>query len=428
MLEVDPLSNRGKEVDATYINSDGEFSFSFQAKGTARYFLRIRHSYNYFLAEPGNILQVKLEAPGSPGQPLEPSFLRLRQNLSMELRNRNQEQYDLNALYESLGDMVASYLEDEVAPRVRASHRRSLQAFMQRVDSVFRAVEHPFFEASLRYQMAYLQSVLLTSPVQQLIQKYLQNQPILYNHPDYMDFFSSVMDSYVFTGSRHCQPRDLQRAVNREACHHSLLDCLSEDPIYDNPDLLEFTMIRALQNMLFRDDFDTAKVLAVLEQIAFNGTHERHRELTSSIIKQYAAVRTGSPAPELVVPDQEGRIWSLEDFSGQFVYLFFGASWCPVSMAEISIIHDMPVVLNGHLSVVVILLDENGHDFVSRLDDRQDHVLILPFGGNYRLLDRYRIRSTPQYFLIGPGGEIRARDFLAPSAGAAREIRRIADG
>lgn len=428
MREVDLLSNVSQELDATHIGPGGHFSFTIHAEGPARYHFRIGHSRNHFIACAGDILEVELSGPEPGDHDGGPAFMRLRQNLNMRISQLNHEQYDLNQLELDLITMLSDFLQEEVLPRIHASHQSALRSLKTHLDSAFQHVTHDFFVESLRYQVAYLEHGLSALSDRRLFEEYLVNQPILYDHPHYMLFFAELVQSHVFASSRMIRLRDLQHAVNVERSHASLAYILAQDAAFASEDLRELAMIRVLQSMLLRDDFSPEAVLSVLDHLGRDALIRKHRGMAASVIQDFKRLRPGSPAPPVVLDDRQGNARSLEEFRGSYVYLFFGAGWCPVSMSELSPMKDMPKAVDGPLVVMGILLDKEGQEAGSLPVEPRDNFILLSFGGNYRLTDAYRIRSTPQYFLIDPQGRILDRDFSPPSAGAAHKIQRIIDG
>lgn len=106
---------------------------------------------------------------------------------------------------------------------------------------------------------------------------------------------------------------------------------------------------------------------------------------------------------------------------------FFWASWCPVSMSEVSptaaIAHDF----GDDVTFVGVIVDEDGDlPFMSPgPEDGELPFRLFHYGGDYRMLDRYGIRTIPQYMLIDPQGQVYEYPFAAPSSGISDRLRRI---
>ena len=426
MAPKDMFSPQSREIVSAIADEDGHFSFSFTADRTRQYALRVMQFSNTLYAGPGNDLKLSFDTIDLASSSWNP--YPLLQPYPMKVRNRNQGQPDLNELSHELHLMVADFLEAEVAQNVRANHRPALHAFSSRLDSAYRDVDHPFFQAYIRYFMAYLHSSLHATPVGELIQLYLLDQPVLYDHPLYADFFKSVMDNYIFSGSRSLRLRELQNLVNGEADYHGLMEYLERDPLLADDRMRELVMTRSLQNMLNRRGFDPGQVLKVLQQTAASGRHAEHRQMAGRILDHQLSLRPGSRAPSFSLADAAGGELVLDDFLGQYVYLFFGSMACPVSMGEIGALMDLAEGLGDQLMVVGILTDHDPEGIGELHGRNADNAVFLHFGGDYRLLDRYRLRTIPYFVLIGPQGEIIGKPFLAPTAGAEAAIKEVISG
>ncbi len=428
MAHEDLLSYKPKEIDAQVVDKNGHFNMEVDLKETQLVFFRYRHGSRHVYLEPGKSYSLHFETsrpedPGSNYRSLHP----MHQGLEMQMVEPDNDDR-LNQLVLRFDNMIAGYLETHVMNRPRANHRSSLRQLTFLADSLFGAYDKPFFQDYKRYYLAYLETILHARSAQTILEEHILKKPILYRNPMYMDLFRSVFDDYIFTGSRAITRRDLNDAVNRQASYHALMDTLGKDTLLMNDRIRELVMLVSLQEMLGISEYDNDRVRKVLDETASEGKFAVHRMMASNILYQNTNIRPGFPAPKLVIHDDNGEVlFDLGEEKGKYVYLFFWAGWCPVSMSELPPMADIASDFEEDISVVGIMVDED-RDASYAAIGAGEHGMpfrLYHYGGDYRMLDRYRVRSIPQYMLIDPEGKVYDYPFPAPSAGISERLRRI---
>ncbi len=416
MEYMDLISYRPGEADARIIDADGSFRFEFYLDEPRLMFLRIMHGRNVFYATPGSEIHLSFDSLNLDQPALQRSF-------PVNIIHLDDTLWGLNRLIRRMDDMVADYLETYVAGNIRGDHRHSLQAFASGLEAVVEDAGNPFFETHARFYIAYLERTLNTKSFGTLVETCLIDQPIHYHHPMYMDFLQTMFDSYVFAGSPAFGFRDLQQAVNQQESYSSLMKTLGKDPVFRNAVFREVVMLLGLQKMMGMEGFDADKVLGILGQVRDQSKYSKHRLMAGNILEQQTALRPGFPAPVLSLHGDEQHGLSLQDYRGQYLYLFFWAGWCPVSMAETTPMTELAAGLSDEVALLGVLVDRDEKS-IPDLPGKDDFRLVH-FGGDYRLLDRYQVRTIPHYLLIDPQGRIAACPFTSPSGGAAGKIREL---
>lgn len=425
MKARDLISNSLTEIASDIIDQEGSFFIRIAIDEPLQLTLRIMHASNHFYAEPGNDLHIVFEPMGHDNQMQRNIQHSLRGGFSMDIHNRREDQIDLNLKVALLHEMVADYIEMQVAPNIRASHRTSLGLFANRLQETFADCNHPFLEDYITYYVAYLERSLNTKAFNSLFKEYISGQSLRYGHPMYMDFFRAMFDNYLFSESRSIDIRDLYAAVNRQGSYVALMDTLGKDSLLFNDRLRELVMLNGLQRMFARDDFRAAQVREVLQQ-AISGSHfPYHVAIAENILDRRLSLHPGSEAPPMELYDTAGAKVSLQDFSGKYVYVFFGAGWCNTTMAELGPLADIAGSFSEDVAVLGILTDRDKSFIEPMLAPGIFPFRLLHFGNDYRLLDNYRILTIPQFLLIDPDGRMAAYPFVSPSAGAAERLRQI---
>ncbi len=126
-------------------------------------------------------------------------------------------------------------------------------------------------------------------------------------------------------------------------------------------------------------------------------------------------LRKGDMAPDFQLPDLNGEIIKLSQFSGKIVFLNFWATWCPPCIEEIPSINELRKRINrDDFVILAVNIDQTGRDNIKEF--------IKSKGIEFRVLldpkssvsaGKYGITGVPETFLIGRDGRIIER-YIGP--------------
>lgn len=118
-----------------------------------------------------------------------------------------------------------------------------------------------------------------------------------------------------------------------------------------------------------------------------------------------------------------GKIISLSDFKGKFVYLDFWGSWCKPCLEEVKYVRDAYQNLNKDSIVFIgIATDFDKSKFIKVLEEKQINwyqILYLELNKEMKITSEiiyqginkdYNVTGWPTTFLIGPDGKIIAKN------------------
>ncbi|GEM_PF-977127 len=427
MRHADHLSLREKEVASAIIDEEGVFFLEFQTQTAEMLFFRFQHTRNSFYVEPGSSYKVEFE-PFSFAEKTEGTdYHPLRLDHSMSIITEDQTGKGLNDLIGQLEELTEEFVRTRIAGNARANHQAAMRDLHSRVDSFFSDTDHPFFSGYKDYYLARLHRTLNTRRLHSLVDEFFSDRPVLYGNPVYMDFFRQLFGNYVFTGSREISISELEKAVNIDGSYEALMDVLEKDSLFTNKRFRELVMLDALKKMLGMEDFEEAEVTRILKYTASSGAYSEHREIAGNLLHLHKRFLPGQPAPELSLKDQRGGKKFPEDFSGRYVYLFFWAGWCNLSMAELGPMEQLAEELGEKVYFAGVLTDRDPATASHLLENESLAVSFYHFGGDYRLFSRYGFRNIPYYLLVDPEGNFVKHGFVSPSEGAGEYLREIAD-
>jgi peroxiredoxin len=133
----------------------------------------------------------------------------------------------------------------------------------------------------------------------------------------------------------------------------------------------------------------------------------------------------GQPVPYFAAEDEKGKYISLKEFSGNYVLLFFWASWCEPCLADMQAI---PTVLNyfkgnKNLKVLQIAVDEK-KDYVASVAARGKQIKNLRVDPGNNFLTSLDIKTLPDFVLIDKSGNWLETKLMEPGLDEGRGLIR----
>ena len=133
-------------------------------------------------------------------------------------------------------------------------------------------------------------------------------------------------------------------------------------------------------------------------------------------------VWVGKQAPEISLPDTEGRTVTLSSFRGKYVLVDFWASWCgPCRRENPNVVDAYNRFRNKNFTILGVSLDRPGQKdawLKAIVDDKLNwtHISDLKFWQS-EVVPVYQVGSIPFNVLVDPEGRIVAENLRGSALG-----------
>ncbi|OFX46395.1 MAG: hypothetical protein A2046_13800 [Bacteroidetes bacterium GWA2_30_7] len=132
------------------------------------------------------------------------------------------------------------------------------------------------------------------------------------------------------------------------------------------------------------------------------------------------SINAGSEAPEISLPNPDGKILNLSDFRGKVVLLDFWASWCkPCRIENPNLVANYKKYHSKGFEIFQVSLDKTKQDWINAIaNDKLNwiHVSDLQYW-NSPAAKLYNVSSIPSNFLIDKDGKIIATNLRGEELG-----------
>jgi thiol-disulfide isomerase/thioredoxin len=115
----------------------------------------------------------------------------------------------------------------------------------------------------------------------------------------------------------------------------------------------------------------------------------------------------GKPAPTLAFQDKDGKLVSLSDFKGKYIYLNFWATWCASCTQEMTLIPELKKSYGNKIVFVSVSVDKKPDDMKNFLKKNPKLDWSFLYCDSYKKAkEEFHVLTVPTYYLIDPKGNV----------------------
>lgn len=258
-------------------------------------------------------------------------------------------------------------------------------------------IKNEFVSQYNTYKVASVQMAVNADGGRRVIQEYYDGQPVCYHCESYMDLFKDLFRNYTVT----------------------------DDFRERNPRLSEMITVFQLKDLYYGDVKLRKRVRAQLQTFKDKSKFAETRTMAVNMLAEFDRFAKGAAAPDFELQDVNGTTTKLSDFKDRLVLLQF------VEGGSATVNHQFETLATLHrqwqdsVQLITVTTKDQLANHRKRFEEHHYDWPLLDLGNEILLLERYEVRTFPEYFIILPGTRIGMAPAPALDGGLEKAVRKL---
>lgn len=410
----DFLSEKFEDIAIDTVDANGNFAFEFEINRTERGEIRCENTITTVFLEPDSNLSLQLEAKDetmaqvmSYTEYLSPTFKNIsKSNINAQIIVAN------NLLDSFLNENKIAFIQQRIKPKM---------------PELYAAIETKFGKESNIYLKDYLfysaKELELAGGLNRLeLITTLVKNGLDFRNDACVRLLSQLFAKEITSVSLSKHGDAIKDAINKKAELNQLDSLLQLDQHLFHSKLREFTLILLLNEEFTNEEYSQESILYQLRTLSKQAEDPDNRLIAKNLEEKLSRLRVGTKAPDFDLPATTGQRVTLKSYEGKYVLLGFWASWSSASMAEITILENLYKRYHNDIAFVMISTDSSLADIKRFVASKKPMTTILWYDNDPDILNNYKVKAIPNFFLIDPYGKFEQSPALFPSQQLEREL------
>lgn len=284
-------------------------------------------------------------------------------------------------------------------------------------------IKSDFVKDNIRYRKAAIQMVVNNDNGKKVINQYFNKQDVQYSNPAYMNLFHEIFANYL--ASRQFGASDLRYMLYQD--YDRFMSYLKEKDVFlaENQNLAELIVAYNLKRMFYELQDDRKVILEKLKSIGQNTKNQKNKDIVNDILKQIDRLSFNSEAPDFSLNDRNGNLVKLADFKENMLLVQFVNKVSAMTDYQFELLKDFSNQWQDTIQIVTIATKESFDDFEKLFEEKNYKWKLLNLENEILLLEKYRIKTYPDYVIIGTNGKIGMSPAPSPEQYLDFHVRRL---
>ena len=411
---ADYLSYELKEITTTTVDEDSTFLLYFNHDKTFEAVLETGNAFSVLYVEPESTYDVYIDIPEKD------QAVRFKRN-GVDLYFDTLPPNDINYQTIEFDYRVDTFIVGtfELMANPNKAWKTKIDSFKMQLVESFDTIKSHFFLDYVTYSIAQIEQVGhiredVATAKKIVYNDYLRNRPVLYHNPKYMELFNQFYENYLLLATSKFEIKLYNRIL--ETDYSGLMAALGEDAFLQDKRIRELVFLKNVPDLFQSGKYPQYNLLELLDSVEQHSEFEKHREIAANVHKRLTHLKPGFKAPDFKIESTDGKVKSLENYRGKYVYLTFFAAWNTQAISELKILPELQERYGDDFVYVTISADDTKAELDQFLKKHPEMYWDFLYAGKYHdILEQYEVTALPAYFLIDPDGNIMQAPAYSPN-------------
>ena len=301
-----------------------------------------------------------------------------------------------------------TFVNDFVLDNFNQIYRRRQKSLLDSLDTFIQnnlgIIKSDFVKDYLHYRKANIQMAIDGDDAKNVKSRYFNNRKILYLQPAYMSLFHEIFSDYLV--SRQFDHSELQSALRQGYDKFMTYVKSKDDFLSDNKELAELVVAWNLKRMYYESPDDRKNIVDCLKAIGQNTKVPDVKMVVENIVKQIERLSFNTDAPQFSLKGIDGDIVNLSDYKDNMVLLQFVNKISPMTDYQFQELNNISQYWPDKIKIVTIATEDSFDDFKHMIKEKSYNWDLLNLGNDILLLEKYQIKTFPDYVIIMPHNKI----------------------
>lgn len=239
-----------------------------------------------------------------------------------------------------------------------------------------------------------------------IFENYLEADRLDLHNPAFLELFNEMYNEFLFYYSKTDAGKNVPFLINWEQDVNKLTDTLMKHDAVPDRQLAELILVRDIFNIYEKNYFPKKALLNILDSIQHKSEYPETIALTAGIRERLTKLELGTVPPSFSLPDADQTYFSLENFSGKYLYLIFCTPSNYGCMKEFPFLQVLHEAHKQHLTIVTIFVSEDIQEMQEFMHRNGYTWTALYFDKKEDLLEDYNVKHYPTGYLLDPEGKL----------------------
>lgn len=344
-----------------------------------------------------------------------------RENPSLKIININDD--ELYSQYHVSNMIIDDFIYNNFNQLYRNRRLSLLDTLDVAIKRIIPEIKSDFVKDNIRYRKAAIQMVVNNDNGKKVVNQYFNKQEVLYSNPAYMSLFHELFANYLSSGLFNAS--EMRRMLYED--YGVFMTYLKGKDVFlaENQNLAELIVAYNLKRMFYEFQDDRIVILEKLKSIAQNTKNQKNKNVVNDILKQIDRLSFNSAAPDFSLEDVNGNIVNLTDYKDNMLLVQFVNKVSSMTDYQFELLKDFSNQWQDTIQVVTIATKESFNDFEKMFEEKNYKWKLLNLENEILLLEKYHVRTFPDYVIIGTNGKIGMSPAPSPEQYLDFHVRRL---